>query len=79
MKNFIFLVFAFAWIEMLQAQEIKNESLVTYLKTDWLSPEDYVISKFKDHDYVFIGEYHRIRHDVMLISNLIPLRILCMG
>lgn len=49
-----------------------NKRLVAYLKSHWKSPEDYVVSKFSDHDIVFVGEYHRIRHDVELIHNLIP-------
>lgn len=47
--------------------------LQNYLKKNWKTPEEYVVSKFVDHDYVFIGEYHRIKHDVDLILNLIPL------
>jgi len=49
-----------------------DQELETYLKTHWMSPEDYVMSKFTDHDYILIGEYHRIRHDVLLIQHLIP-------
>ena len=48
------------------------EKLAAYLKLHWKSPEDYVVSKFRDHDIVFIGEYHRIKHDVELIHKLIP-------
>lgn len=48
------------------------KELHQYLESNWQTPEEYVISKFKDHDYVFIGEYHRIKHDVELILNLIP-------
>jgi len=45
---------------------------------DWwtqnaISPEEYVVSKFKKHDIVFLGEYHRIKHDAELVQNLIPL------
>ena len=47
--------------------------LQDYLTKNWKTPEKYVISKFIDHDYVFIGEYHRIKHDVDLILNLIPM------
>ena len=50
----------------------EEQKLVAYLKSHWKSPEDYVVEKFSDHDIVFIGEYHRIRHDVELIHNLIP-------
>lgn len=44
-----------------------------YLKEHWLSPEEYVTGKFGEHDIVFIGEYHRIKHDVDLILKLIPI------
>lgn len=47
-------------------------ALRSYLAAHWQTPEDYVISKFKDHDIVFVGEYHRIRHDPELIQALIP-------
>ncbi len=49
-----------------------KKRLVAYLKANHLSPEEYVIRKFKDHDVVFIGEWHRIKHDPELIQALIP-------
>lgn len=45
---------------------------VEYLKEHRQAPEEYVVSKFDDHDIVFIGEFHRIRHQVKLIHRLIP-------
>lgn len=57
------------WKEIPQADK---EALVAYLKANWKTPEDYVIEKFFGHDLVFIGEYHRIKHDVELIHQLIP-------
>lgn len=50
----------------------KKDDLIVYLKENGKSPTDYVIDKFNAHDYVFIGEYHRIKHDVDLINELIP-------
>lgn len=50
----------------------KQVDLVRYLKSHWQSPERYVISKFRSHDIVFLGEYHRIKHDVELVHQLIP-------
>ncbi len=47
--------------------------LASYLSANYQSPEEYLISCFEDHDIVFIGEYHRIKHDAELIQNLIPL------
>ena len=49
-----------------------NIEIDNYIKNNYQTPEEYVISKFSDHDYVFIGEQHRIKHDVNFISNLIP-------
>lgn len=53
-------------------QKLKSE-LVSYVQRHFSSPEQYVLSKFKDNQIVFIGEYHRIKHDVQLIHRLIPL------
>lgn len=48
------------------------ESLKSYLRSHYMTPEDYVISKFQDHDIVFLGEFHRIKHDPELVQALIP-------
>ena len=53
------------------AAGLKNE-LLAYLKTKGMSSEDYVVSKFKDHDIVFLGEHHFIKHDVEFVQSLIP-------
>ena len=49
-----------------------KDKLAGYLRARSLSPEDYVAAKFRDHDIVFIGEHHFIKHDVELIRSLIP-------
>ena len=53
-------------------QALINE-LKDYILAHQQSPEDYVIGKFKDHDVVFLGEMHRVKHDPELIQRLIPL------
>lgn len=50
----------------------KQNSLIEYLETSHLSPNDYVIQKFKDHDVIFIGENHYIKEQVEFIKDLIP-------
>jgi hypothetical protein len=50
----------------------KNE-LIDYLRSNWETPENYIISKFSDYDIVFVGEAHHIKHDVELIHTLIPM------
>jgi hypothetical protein len=46
--------------------------IASYLEGHNQSPEDYVLSKFETHDIVFLGERHRLKHDVALVRNLIP-------
>jgi hypothetical protein len=53
------------------ADDLKKE-LTGYLKMQGLAPEDYVAAKFRDHDIVFIGEHHFIKHDVEFVRSLIP-------
>ena len=65
----------YSFTSLTQIREISQEEkqeLIQYLTTHWKTPEEYVVEKFSDHDLVFIGEYHRIKHDVELIQNLIP-------
>ncbi len=50
----------------------QERQLRAWLKEHGKSPEEYVVSKFEDHDVVFLGEYHRIRHDPLLVQGLIP-------
>jgi hypothetical protein len=37
-----------------------------------LAPADYVIEKTKQHPIVLLGEAHWIRHDAMLVAELVP-------
>ncbi len=52
--------------------EALKAELLGYLENNYQTPEDYVAGKFKDHDIVFLGEYHRIKHDAELVQRLIP-------
>jgi hypothetical protein len=49
-----------------------RDELTGYLQTQGMSPEDYVISKFRDHDLVLLGEHHFIKHDVEFVQSLLP-------
>ncbi|MCX6832185.1 MAG: ChaN family lipoprotein, partial [candidate division Zixibacteria bacterium] len=44
-----------------------------YLQVHRQTPEEYVISKFRDHDVIILGEQHRVLHDPMLVQTLIPM------
>ncbi len=56
-----------------QIDEGIKTALIEFVKVHYQSPEDYVISRFKDHDVIFLGEWHRIKHDPELVQRLIPL------
>ena len=47
--------------------------LSAYLADHRMTPEDYLIRKLKDHDVIFLGEYHRLKENVELVQRLIPL------
>ncbi len=49
-----------------------RDTLAAYLKENGLPPEEYIASKFEDHDIVFVGEHHFVKHDAELIRDLIP-------
>src|SRR5687768_14806323 len=61
-----------AFAQTNQSPSPDSKRLVAYLKSHGMPPENYVVSKFRNHDIVFLGEYHRIKHDVELIHALIP-------
>ena len=56
---------------MLTAQNV-NDSLVTFIRNEALSPGDYVIEKFRTHDVVLLGEHHLIKQNLVFVQDLIP-------
>jgi hypothetical protein len=80
MRKLLLVVASFAFVlgfasqkkEMKEISTQEKQELVQYLRKYWKNPEDYVIEKFRDHDIVFIGESHRVKHNLELIYNLIP-------
>ena len=45
--------------------------LAVWLDTEGQAPERYVVDLFSDHDVVFLGEQHRVKHDILLVRSLI--------
>lgn len=43
-----------------------------YVKEQGQSPAEYIASKFATHDVVWLGESHRIKHDPLLVQQLVP-------
>ena len=56
-------------------QEFPKEAkdCADYVLQNYMTPESYVIEKFKDHDAVILGENHLIKHDPLFVQKLIPL------
>jgi hypothetical protein len=48
------------------------QDLLDYWQTHRKTPLDYILESFRENKWVFLGEYHRIKHDVDLVSALIP-------
>lgn len=53
-----------------------SDSLFNVLSSDFdkysMDPYNYVLKEFQNHDIVFLGENHRIKHDLIFVRNLIP-------
>lgn len=69
---FICLIVFFSCQDSKKTANGNEDLLVNYLTENWETPENYIIKKFDKHDYIIIGEWHRIKHDVDLIVRLIP-------
>ena len=71
-KSFFVIVVLMLFSITTYSQNSMIETCSTYLKENGQSPKEYVISKFAQYDYVFLGEYHRNKQDVDLVIDLIP-------
>jgi hypothetical protein len=45
-------------------------TLAAWLSSNGRTPEVYVTGLFRDHDVVFLGEQHRVKHDALLVQSL---------
>jgi hypothetical protein len=50
-----------------------TRALADYLAAHHQSAEDYIVSRFKTHDVVFLGESHLTRQRELFLQRLIPL------
>lgn len=53
-------------------KSLRNE-IEFYLQNNRQTPQEIIISLFKNHDIVFLGEFGGIKHDVEFIQSIIPL------
>lgn len=68
---FIFIISCCELSVQCEEEQIKSQ-LMEYVVENHQTPEEYILSKFNDHDIVILGEFQRIKHDPVLIQNLIP-------
>ncbi len=52
-----------------------KDNLLEYIESHYKTPVDYVLSKFETHDIVILGEIHRVKQQLNLYHQLIPLLI----
>jgi len=46
-----------------------ESALLRYWGIHASEPRDYLVGKFSKHDWVFLGEYHRVKHDLDLVAS----------
>jgi hypothetical protein len=51
---------------------IVRGELSSWLEKNGESPISYVTGLFSDHDVVFLGEQHRVKHDPVFVQSVIP-------
>ncbi len=50
-----------------------KKELVQWIREDHRIPEQFILDAFLDHDVVFLGEWHYVRQNPVLVRKLIPL------
>ena len=71
MKKLMFTLFALCIVlngNLLKAQD----SLLAFIHNEALSPDEYIIEKFRTNDVVLLGEHHLIKQNLLFVQDLIP-------
>ena len=55
------------------APSIDTSELLDYWRSNEKPPVEYLVAKFRDEQWVIVGEFHRVLHDVQLIASLVPM------
>ncbi|MET3027095.1 hypothetical protein ABXT06_10485 [Flavobacterium sp. UW10123] len=69
-KSIVFLSILFPFYVFSQSNEVENS--VQYLLNNFKTPEEYIASKFAEKDIVLLAEEHRVKENLLLVKNLIP-------
>jgi len=59
-------------IDSVAANDAELEEARQWLRQNGKDPVTYVMDLFAEKDLVLLGEYHKIRHDLELVQDLIP-------
>ena len=57
---------------IMKAQDQKQDSLIDYVCNVGMSPDDYLIAKFKTADIILLAEDHGVKENLDFVRNLIP-------
>lgn len=57
-------------VDLPDLDSARQKELAGWLNQNGKEPVEYVVGLFADHDVVFIGEHHRVKHDVEFIQSL---------
>lgn len=49
-----------------------KQELAGYVRSHYMTPKEYVLSKFRRYDIVFLGEEHYIKQNLEFVHDLIP-------
>ncbi|MDG5473126.1 hypothetical protein P6709_15340 [Jeotgalibacillus sp. ET6] len=49
------------------------QKYINYLKENFLTPEQYILRKFNDHEVILLGEDHAVKDTLNMVITLIPL------
>lgn len=52
--------------------DVSPATLLAYWRDHPRTPREYVVDAFDSHRWVFLGEYHRVKHDLDLLAAVIP-------
>jgi hypothetical protein len=69
-KHFLFHVFGLIPISMFSQQP--NIEAVDWIRNNAMSPDKYIIEKFRNHDIVLLGETHIVKENLLFVQDLIP-------
>lgn len=69
-KSILLFLSLFPLLMFSQFDEIENA--VQYLSNNNRTPEEYIASKFATKDIILLAEEHRVKENLLLVKNLIP-------